>query len=123
MDEKIFDIGQQLINQVKKIFPHKLSIEFRNRKEICSEAFYCCINWKLNNDKNRPYKRSRIIKILIARETLEDYNNSSTQSQKKVQISFYKFIESKYKKFNSDHDKDQNQLLPTEVWLFNNDVT
>jgi len=108
--QKILSIGSNLINTVKKIFPQHAEYELGGD----SNGFYCLIDWKLHNDKIRPNKRSRIIKIIISTEALDDYNDSSLQLQQSSQTNLYKHINSKYRKFNPDHNVPKGREAPVE---------
>ena len=111
MDEKqLLLIGKQLIDLVKDIFPSHA--EFNNRCE--DNSFISIIHWKLNNDQNRPNKRSRIIKIKISQESIEDGYYTPQQPYK-----FQSLIKERYARFVPEHDASRDESPPMEEWLIN----
>lgn len=74
--QKWLSIGTELIGSVKNQFPSHADYEPR----IDNGNFVCRINWKLNNDINRPSKRSRIILVRISNEALEDADYDNNQA-------------------------------------------
>src|SRR5579872_4720659 len=92
--------GKELISYIKDIFP--LDAEVRERYDLDNLDYICCIDWYLNNDSNRPYKRSKIIKIIITRELLEVFISNKNKST--VLRKFKLYIENKYNTFEPDHN-------------------
>lgn len=108
MNQQEIDICDGWINLVKKVFPNHA--EFKTL--FASGDYICEINWKLNNDANRPNKRSKTIAVKIPKEVLED-----CQNPQKAQKRFMEFIVAEYTKFDPDHNA---KPPPIEEWLVTN---
>lgn len=111
---KIFK--NQFIQLIKKdIFPN--NVEFNIKYNFDAETYECYIDWKLNNDQNRPNKRSKKIKIQVSREGLEDYNNKNVKQRQAAQNQFENFIKERMKRFDPNHDKPKYEEPPMEEWV------
>lgn len=117
-DCELLVIGDELITSVKELFPKHA--EFNSWIDHSKWAYICNVCWKLNNDKNRPNKPSRIILVNIPREAIED---SNYENRKQIlQERFKAIIQEKYKSFNPEHNIPRYQSPPTEEWLVNNNT-
>lgn len=115
-NHQLLVIGDELIASVKELFPKHA--EFNSQIDHSKHAYICSIYWKLNNDKDRPNKPSRIILVTISREAIED---SDYENRKQIiQERFKAVIAAKYKSFNPEHDIPRYQSPPTEEWLIEN---
>jgi hypothetical protein len=112
-DRQLLAISDELIAFVKELFPKHA--EFNSWMDHSKWAYICNICWKLNSDKDRPNKPSRIILVIISREAIEDSNYENRKQI--VQEKFKAIIQEKYKLFNADHDIPRYQSPPTEEWL------
>jgi len=56
------------------------------------------IDWKLGNDPNRPNKRSRLIRVIISEEAIDD-----CQDFNKAGVRFLEIIKNRFSAFNPDH--------------------
>ena len=83
----------QWIELIRPIFPSEARIEVDEGNDIVLR-----IDWKLGNDPERPNKRSRLIRIVISRESIEDCRDFNTAGLK-----FKKIIEEKFDGFDPDH--------------------
>ncbi len=113
---KIFD---EFIASLKKevIFPE--NVDYRSSRYDFFKGCYCCISWELNNDKSFKNKQSKIIKLMISEEVLEDYaEENDLQNKKELKRKFISFVKNRYKNFDPDHDKKRYQPRPLEEWVF-----
>jgi hypothetical protein len=113
MDEKEWlSVGNELIGCVKDQFP---GAHFNSRIDHSRYSFICNICWKLNTDRDRPNKLSKIISVIISGEAIEDsdYDNNKATIQKK----FQDYIETKRKGFDPEHDEPYGQPPPMEEWV------
>lgn len=115
-NQQMLFIGNELIAAVKNIFPQHAEFESR----YSSWAFESTIFWKLNNSANRPNKPSRIILIIIPKEAIMDANYE--QRKLAVHEQFKKYIQSRYDKFNPNHEEAPDQAPPVEKWLITHDI-
>ncbi|MFX0199057.1 MAG: hypothetical protein ACFFCW_23285 [Candidatus Hodarchaeota archaeon] len=102
---------QPFINQwldlIRPIFPPNASIEVDEGNDI-----FLRIDWRLGDEPERPNKRSRLIKIVISREAIED-----CQDFNKAGLRFRKIIENKLSGFNPAHNHSRLVSPPTEEWI------
>jgi len=102
---------RQIINQwielIKPTFPPEARIEVDEWDDIILR-----IDWKLGNDPERPNKRSRLIRIVISREMIEDCQNFD-----KAGVKFRKIIENNFSAFNPDHNSLKIEGPPVEEWI------
>lgn len=114
MDEtKWLSIGDKLVESVKEKFPSHA--EYSSIIDHRRYGYLANIHWKLNNDKNRPNKPSRIILIVISGEAIEDSDYDKRHAV--VQERFQKFINEKVKHFNPEHDEPYGKAPPIEEWI------
>jgi|GEM_PF-1252232 hypothetical protein len=105
-------IGDQLLESVKDRFPSHT--EYGSTIDHGRYAYLANIHWKLNTDKNRPNKTSRIILIVISGEAIEDSDYDKRCNL--VQERFKKFISEKMKYFNAEHGESYGKVPPVEEW-------
>lgn len=83
-------------------------------KEIiteCHNSKFCyCIYWKLNDDPNRPSKRSKAIRIKFHKQRIEDYLNCDARNKKISEERFKQKVQMKFKNFNPNH----NEKMPLD---------
>ncbi len=109
------ELCAQFVDLIKDVFPNHA--EFNTWCDGSRMSCICRICWKLNDDKSRPNKPSKIILIVISHEALDDYNDGSTNEQQDAQERFKEFIKKKYSNFDPNHDTPKYQTPPTEEWL------
>ena len=115
-DNQLLAISEELVDAIKESFPSHA--EFNFWVDHLRDACIIRICWKLNNDKDRPNKFSRIILIVISREAIED---SDYKNRKQLVLEKFKsFIQENYKSFIPNHDAPRYQSPPTEEWLLDN---
>jgi len=96
------------IELVRPLFPKDAIIEVGPGKNDATLR----IDWKLGNDPARPNKRSRIIKVIVSKEAMDDCRDSKTAGLK-----FRKVIENKLSTFNPDHNTPMHGITPIEEWI------
>lgn len=95
------------IELMRPIFPLDARIEIEESNDIAIK-----IVWKLSNDPERLNKRSRLIKIIISEEAVEDCQDFDEASHK-----FKDIVLNRYSAFNPDHDNPREVGPPVEEWL------
>jgi len=71
------------------------------------------MGWLLYTDPNRPKKRSRLIKLIIPSEIIDDCCAFS-EVKEKLEL----FIRHKLSYFNPEHEHPLNVPPPVEKWIF-----
>jgi len=70
------------------------------------------IDWKLGSDPNRLNKRSRLIRVAISKEAIDDCTDFKIAASR-----FKKIIQDKLSFFNPDHDTPKYGSPPIEEWI------
>jgi hypothetical protein len=73
--------------------------------------------WRLQTDRNRPSKRSRMIRIVISQEALEDYARGSGGTRLASDKRFVEWVGRQLAGFDPDHDSPLGVEPPTVAWL------
>lgn len=105
----------ELIELLKDKFPLAAQFDFRGY-DAKVFGFSVLVNWKLYNDEMRPNKTSKYIRIIIENDVIEDY--STNLEKDKMKKAFAKFIDSKLKNFNPEHNGPYLKTPPAETWVF-----
>jgi hypothetical protein len=74
------------------------------------------VTWRLRNDPGRPHKRSRLIRIVLAREALQDYRRGSAGARLASARRFVAWIRQQLQVFDPDHDAALGVQPPGVVW-------
>ncbi len=92
---------------IRPLFPKNTRIEIDAGNKVILR-----IDWKLRNDPARPNKRSRLIRVVIPQEAIDD-----CADLEKAGSRFKKLIEDKLSVFHPDHDSPRCGNPPREVWI------
>lgn len=95
------------ISILRPIFPSNARIIKEKGNDITIK-----IDWKLDNDPSRPNRRSRLIRLVISEEAIEDCHDYEEAGHRLKQI-----VERRYAEFNPDHDNPREKGPPSEEWL------
>jgi hypothetical protein len=95
------------VKLIRPLFPKNTRIEIDAGNDVILR-----IDWKLGNDPARPYKRSRLIRVIIPGEAIDDCADF-----KKAGSRFRKIIEDKLSVFHPDHDTRKCGSPPKEEWI------
>ena len=102
---------QPLVNEwvemIRPLFPKNARIEIDSGNDVVLR-----IDWKLENDPNRPNKRSRLIRVKITEEVIEDCTDSKIAGSR-----FMEIIRFHLSVFDPDHDTPRHGSLPEEKWV------
>jgi hypothetical protein len=77
------------------------------------------VTWRLNGDPRRPGKRSRMIRIVIAEEAIEDYASASDGVRAVSNGRFVAWFKRELDKFDPNHDSPLGVEPPPVTWTFN----
>jgi len=92
------------IELIRPLFPKSARIEINEGRDVVLR-----IDWKLENDPNRPNKRSRLISVVIPEEAINDCTDFKIAGSR-----FKKIIQDKLSVFNPDHDTPKYGSPPIE---------
>lgn len=109
MDKSIHTRWLQMLNP---LFPEDTLLTTSST----TDDFLVCASWKLNNDTERPNKRSRTVVIEVPQETLNDYIAKSEARQMYDDQKLYNQVKEFIHLLNPDHDTP-NDETPPEVRL------
>lgn len=95
------------IELIRPLFPPGAKIDSDEGNDVVLR-----IDWKLGNDPERPNKRSRLIRVVISEEAIEDCKDFNRAGKR-----FQKVIEERLSSFNAEHDKPRYAGSPVEEWM------
>jgi len=95
------------IELIRPLFPKNARIEIDEGNDVVLR-----IDWKLGNDPGRPNKRSRLIRVIIREEAIDDCTDVKTAGSK-----IRKIIQDKLSLFNPNHDTHKYVSPPIEEWV------
>jgi hypothetical protein len=76
------------------------------------------VTWRLNGDPRRPSKRSRMIRIVISEEAIEDYACGSDGVRVASNARFVAWFKRELDKFDPDHSAPLGVEPPPVTWTF-----
>jgi hypothetical protein len=74
------------------------------------------VTWRLKSDDFRPSKRSRMIRIVISGEAVEDYARGSDGVRLASNARFVSWLKRELAKFDPDHDAPLGVEPPPVTW-------
>jgi hypothetical protein len=74
------------------------------------------VTWRLGTDALRPNKRSRLVRILISQEALEDYAHGSDGVRQASDSRFTTWLRQQHQSFNPNHDTPPGVEPPAVTW-------
>ncbi|MFC1552598.1 hypothetical protein ACFL6P_08560 [Candidatus Latescibacterota bacterium] len=95
----------KLFPEVKKATP-KPNIDY----------FSMNLSWLLNNDPQRPRKRSKTIRILISHERISDYENLPQNEKITNDHKLKDYIINKKSQLDPNHNTPYGEEEPIEEW-------
>lgn len=78
--------------------------------------------WLLGTDENRPNKRSKLIRLKISEEAIEDYKLKSQVQQDSDDKKLYAFVKHQLDLHDPEHVKTADQPVPEVEWLVTTNV-
>ena len=72
--------------------------------------------WRLTNGATRPNKRSRMIRIVISEEALEDYARASDGVRLACDARFISWFQRQMSVFDPHHETPLGVEPPAETW-------
>jgi hypothetical protein len=74
------------------------------------------LSWRLRNDEFRPSKRSRMIRVVISEEAIEDYAAGTDGVRLASDARFVAWLKRQLDKFDPDHDAPLGVEPPPVTW-------
>ena len=87
---------EEYFNIVRLVMPKRADIRLNT---TASDTFKVRISWNIDDDPDRPNKRSKIIHIIVDRETLSDVAQSSDDKKKISMNNFRQALERRLTNF------------------------
>jgi hypothetical protein len=72
--------------------------------------------WRLDTDASRPNKRSRVIRIVISEEALEDYARGNDGARLLSDERFVSWLRGQLTSFDPHHEAPLGVEPPAETW-------
>ena len=105
------EIKRHWLDIITDYFPEESELTLSPTKD----DFSLDVSWKLITDQNRPSKRSRILRLIIPDETIQDYSNAGDTSKSSYDQRLIDFVKDTINKFQPDHDTPIGQPRPVET--------
>ncbi len=105
-------IQNHLVDIIRPLFPENAEFKLNSDNQVT-------IFWKLGNDEDRPNKRSKIIRLNISREFMEDYDAANENIKQEMETKFSGGVSQKLANFDPDHNAPYGDgtLEPEEIWV------
>lgn len=106
------ELTQHFSGLLKPLFPNHADL----RLIPSGNGIQIFVDWKLNNDQERPNKRSRKIIIRFCQETLEDYEAGQPQERTIADNKIVQLISHRLSSFEPNPDTHYGFPEPLEEW-------
>jgi len=74
------------------------------------------VSWPLNDDPDRPHKRSKTISIDVSRELVEDFNGEPERRQGAALARLGAVLRDRLATFDPNHNSPRYESPPVEHW-------
>ncbi len=75
------------------------------------------INWLLGNDPECPDKRSKTIRLVVAEEAVEEYEQAPQAGKETAKARLVGYFRARLAEFDPDHDSPRHTQPPEESWI------
>lgn len=107
-------IDKQLIAEtLNELLPTDAEVDF----DFSQNDFVARFCWLLNNDPQRPFKRSKTVEFIVAQKALDDFMSVGNKNEARLHINLEAYINHKLEEFNPDHNSPEGCAEPVEKWL------
>lgn len=106
------DLTEALRGVAERVFP-------RDARIIAPPGegdFVLLASWKVNDDPERPSKRSKTVRIMVSEEAVEDYRSGVPGERLNAQRRFEAWLRAKVAGFDPRHDRPLGHEPPVEGW-------
>ena len=80
------------------------------------------ISWNLNNDADRPNKKSKTIILNVSDEVLQDLPNLPEAQQQAALNRIAEYLQSNLASFDPDHNAPYGVSPPSVTWIINSTI-
>jgi len=101
---------------LRKVFERALPQDARILASDEGPTLILLATWRLTTDPKRPSKRSRLLRIVVSEEALEDYARGSAGVRLASDARFTAWLESRLAHFDPDHQAPLGVEPPAETW-------
>lgn len=100
---------------IRQVAPGHAEIEVLPSSGFNGATYRVC--WNLNDDPERPNKKSKTIVVQVPYEMVQDLPNFSATRHDEVTSRLLRFLGMKYASFDPRHNEDRNTPPPVEHWV------
>lgn len=109
---------QRLVQIIASVMPADAEIN----EMPADDSFALEVRWRLNNDPDRPNKKSKTIRISVSREAATDFADLSDANQVAAYERIAQFLATKLARYDPNHNAPKYEPPPVEVWLVGTNV-
>jgi hypothetical protein len=103
-------------NHFRELVKHQLGDDPRILVPRGAQDMMILATWRLSGDTQRPHKRSRMVRIVISQEALEDYAGRSEDLRRASDERFVAWIRRQLSTFDPNHDSPLGVEPPSVTW-------
>lgn len=111
-------INETLTQMVSSVMPS--NAEIRVNPQI--EHYQAGVSWNLNNDPERPNKKSKTIILNVSNELLQDIPNLPEAQQRSAMNRIQSYLRSNLEDFDPDHNEPHGAPSPSVTWVVNSTI-
>lgn len=110
-------INKHFLAMIKSIFPKHAEL---TECHVSGELHYR-VQWKLNNDRLRPNKRSAPIEIIFDEEALADYVEDECNIDR-ADLFIQRYLNIRLSEFDGNHELPYNQEPEIAKWYIRSSI-
>jgi hypothetical protein len=103
-------------NHFRELVQHQLGDDPRILVPRGAQDMMILATWRLSGDTGRHNKRSRMVRIVISQEALEDYARGSEDSRRACDERFVAWFQRQLSGFDPNHDAPLGVEPPAVTW-------
>ena len=108
----------KILQLIKNVMPP--NAEIHDVRGIC--LMNVNVSWKLDDDEERPNKRSKTISICVSDEAAQDFASASAVNQEAAYQKVARFLATKLAQFDPQHNAPKYDASPVEQWVISSAV-
>lgn len=108
----------KILQLIKNVMPP--NAEIHDVRGIC--LMNVNVSWKLDDDEERPNKRSKTISICVSHEAAQDFASASAANQEAAYQKVSRFLATKLAQFEPQHNTPKYEASPVEQWVISSAV-
>ena len=103
-------------NHFRELVKHQLGDDPRILVPRGAQDMMILATWRLSGDTLRPNKRSRMVRIVISQEALEDYARRTDDLRRASDERFVAWFRHQLSTFDPNHDSPLGAEPPSVTW-------